>query len=82
MAESEAIMDYITIENSNYKVKINLTGFTLGNGNLEYLIKEIAFNNWNWYNFVVGEKLYYLDGSDYVTCVSVDNVNEVIVFEK
>ena len=35
-------MDHITIENSNYKVKINLGGFELGSGNLEYLIKEIA----------------------------------------
>ena len=75
-------MDHITIENSNYKVKINLDGFTLGSGNLEYLIKEIALTNWNWYNFDVGEKLYYLDGSDSVTCISVDNVNGIIVFEK
>ena len=75
-------MDHITIENSNYKVKINLDGFTLGSGNLEYLIKEIALTNWNWYNFDVGEKLYYLNGSDSITCISVDNVNEIIVFGK
>ena len=75
-------MNYITIENSNYEVKINLDGFELGSGNLEYLIKEIALTNWNWYNFDVGEKLYYLDGSDSVTCISVDNVNGIIVFRK
>ena len=45
-------------------------------------IKEIALANWNWYNFDVGEKLYYLDGSDSVTCISVDNVNGIIVFGK
>ena len=81
-SESEVIMDHITIENSNYKVKINLGGFELGSGNLEYLIKEIALANWNWYNFDVGEKLYYLDGSDSITCISVDNVNGIIVFGK
>ena len=75
-------MDHITIENSNHKVKINLDGFKLGSGNLEYLIKEIALANWNWYNFDVGEKLYYLDGSDSITCISIDNVNGIIVFEK
>ena len=80
--ESEVTMGHITIENSNYKVMINLDGIELGSGNLEYLIKEIALANWNWYNFDVGEKLYYLDGSDSVTCISVDNVNGIIVFEK
>ena len=75
-------MNYITIENSNYKVRINLDGFELGSGNLEYLIKEIALTNWNWYNFDVGEKLHYLDGSDSVACISIDNVNGIIVFGK
>ena len=75
-------MNYITIENSNYEVKINLDGFELGSGNLEYLIKEIALTNWNWYNFDVGEKLHYFDGSDSVACISIDNVNGIIVFGK
>lgn len=82
MTESEVTMGHVTIENSNYTVEINLDGFELGSGNLEYLIKEIALANWNWYNFDVGEELYYLDGSDSVTCISVDNVNGIIVFGK
>ena len=82
MTESEVTMGHITIENSNYKVKINLDGFELGSGNLEYLIKETALANWNWYNFDVGEKLHYIDGSDSVACISIDNVNGIIVFGK
>ena len=82
MTGSKVTMNYITIEKSNYEVKSNLDGFELGSGNLEYLIKEIALTNWNWYNFDVGEKLHYLDGSDSVACISIDNVNGIIVFGK
>ena len=74
-------MNYIIIENNHYRVKIDICSFTLGSGSLEYLIKEIVSNKWNWYNFEKGEKLYYLDGSSYVTCADIDNEKEVIVFE-
>lgn len=71
---------YIKFDNNDYTVKIDTNNFILGAGNLEYAIGEILSAKWKWFNFVVGEKLWYNDGSEYLTCKGIDHVNGTIVF--
>lgn len=71
---------YIRIENNDYTIKIDTNNFVLGSGSLEYAIKEIISNEWKWFNFSEGEKLWYNDGSEYLTCKGIDHVNGTIVF--
>ena len=75
-------MGHITIENSNYKVRINLDGFELGSGNLENLVQELAHPSWNWYKLDVAEEPSDIAESDRGTLMRIDNVNGIIVFGK
>lgn len=71
---------YIKFQNNDYTVKINTDNFILGDGNLEYAIREIASHTWNWFNFAVDDKLWYNNGGEYITCKGIDHVNGTIVF--
>lgn len=71
----------IKFDKDYYTVEIEIEHFTLGSGDLEYAMKEILSSHWNWFNFHVGDRLWYQDGSDFITCESVDHLKGVIVFK-
>lgn len=70
----------IKLKKDNYTVKIKLDYFTLGIGDLECAIDEIISNHWNWINFFPSGRLWYEDGSNFITCESVDHAKGIITF--
>lgn len=71
--------NFIQLKDSNYTIKISLERMELEN--VSNLLEQIKVDAWNWYNFWAGDKLWYCDGSECVTCTEADHGRKILVFE-
>jgi len=73
--------NYIQIVNNGYIIKISLENLLYDD--IPDLLEQIEVDFWNWYNFWTDDKLWYCDGSKYLTCVVVNHNDnaKVIIFE-
>lgn len=77
----ERMDNYIQIINNGYTVKISLKN--LPHEDIPDLLRQIEVNNWHWLSFWTNDKLWYCDGSKFLTCVEAnhDDNAKIVVFK-
>lgn len=72
--------NYIQIVNNGYTIKISLEN--LPYNDISDLLEHIEVDSWSWWNFWTDDKLWYCDGSKYLTCIAANHSDneKVIVF--
>lgn len=73
--------NYIQIMNNGYTIKISLEN--LSYEDIPELLGQIEVDNCNWWNIWTHDKLWYCDGSKFLTCVAVNHNDnaKIVIFE-
>ena len=71
--------NFIQLKEGEYTIKISLEHIELEN--VSDLLEQIKVDGWNWLAFWAGDKLWYRDGSEYVSCIEADHERKILVFE-
>lgn len=71
--------NFLQLENNGYTVKISMENIDIED--IPTLLEELSNGLYNWFNFPVGEILYYNDGWNELVSIGLNTSTKEVIFE-